>query len=375
MDGSTVALILQLQLEDVEAICNTHKGKGRGNEISDAELALRLYQRDLEQNATILSDKRIAESINDAAQLDDGLISASILQEQTAAQDRSIACQLSGDPDAIIAQPTVLTDDADERSLAIKGHALEGHGTEEAGEVLALEGHGTEESGEGLALGGHGSKDVGEGLVLEEGLRTEEGLAVETRPLSSVEGGEEQIAESSAWAMSRARTHTGGAHRCIVCQDSKGPKEVFQAHCEHEYCRDCLFNLFESSLTDVSLFPPRCCRQEMILESVEGFLGDNELVHLFKQRRIELGTADKTYCHSPTCSAFILPNNIYGDLATCEKCAFVTCAMCKLATHDGDCTADQGLQQILATAAEEGWQRCGKCKRVIELEYGCNHIT
>jgi IBR domain, a half RING-finger domain len=321
----TEALILRLQLEDIKAICDSHKRKGREGEISDIDLALQLYQQELEQNVTILADKRMATSIANAVRLDEGVISASILEEQVAARDRSMAGRLSGNPDIAVAQPTVLIDDADERRLT----------------MIRLE-------------------------------KAYEEPTVGTRPISSDSDGEEQIAESSAWAMSRA---TILDHLCIACRESRGSKEVFQAHCEHEYCRDCLSGLFKSSLTDVSLFPPRCCRQEMTLDSVKSFLEDTELMNLFERKRIELSTTDKTYCHSPTCSAFIFPERIQGDLAVCEECALVTCTMCKLASHDDDCPADQGLKQVLALTTEEGWQRCGKCKRVIELNFGCNHIT
>jgi hypothetical protein len=33
------------------------------------------------------------------------------------------------------------------------------------------------------------------------------------------------------------------------------------------------------------------------------------------------------------------------------------------------------LQQALDAAEEHGWQRCFNCRRLVELEIGCNHIT
>jgi hypothetical protein len=48
--------------------------------------------------------------------------------------------------------------------------------------------------------------------------------------------------------------------------------------------------------------------------------------------------------------------------------------VCK-ANHTGDCPEDVGLQQVLDAAQEYGWQRCYNCRRVVELDIGCNHIT
>ncbi|PVH71728.1 hypothetical protein DL98DRAFT_387736, partial [Cadophora sp. DSE1049] len=32
-------------------------------------------------------------------------------------------------------------------------------------------------------------------------------------------------------------------------------------------------------------------------------------------------------------------------------------------------------QQVLQAADENGWQRCYSCRRLVELDIGCNHIT
>ena len=75
------------------------------------------------------------------------------------------------------------------------------------------------------------------------------------------------------------------------------------------------------------------------------------------------------------CSAFIRVENIENERATCPVCAEVTCTMCKAEAHTGDCPADTALQLVLDTANENGWQRCYGCRRLVELDIGCNHIT
>jgi hypothetical protein len=69
-----------------------------------------------------------------------------------------------------------------------------------------------------------------------------------------------------------------------------------------------------------------------------------------------------------------------GRNASREKVAlyalFVTrdCTMCKGGEHLGDCPKDSAILEVLELAKKEGWKRCSKCNRVIELKHGCNHI-
>lgn len=162
--------------------------------------------------------------------------------------------------------------------------------------------------------------------------------------------------------------------RCTACQEFIDFSRVARAPCGHEYCEDCLRDLFKSSMTDESLFPPRCCSQSIPSVSVRIFL-TSEIVHQFGKKKIEFETKDRTYCSSPTCSAFLNAENIEAERGTCPDCGTITCTMCKATAHGGDCPADVNLQLVLATAAENSWQRCYSCRRLVELDTGCNHMT
>jgi hypothetical protein len=100
-----------------------------------------------------------------------------------------------------------------------------------------------------------------------------------------------------------------------------------------------------------------------------------DLVRAYEEKKVEFGTEDRVYCADPVCSAFIHVKGVGTEKATCMKCGKVTCVMCKAAAHVGDCPKDTAMQHLLATAKEEGWQRCRACRRVVELDTGCNHIT
>ncbi len=96
MDDHTAALIIKLQLEDAENIISSFKGKALEGELSDNELALQLYQEELECNAFIISDQWMTRSIGLDVQMDGNALAECISQEQNAVCDRDMACKLSG---------------------------------------------------------------------------------------------------------------------------------------------------------------------------------------------------------------------------------------------------------------------------------------
>lgn len=106
---------------------------------------------------------------------------------------------------------------------------------------------------------------------------------------------------------------------CVACSDSKPAAQTYLAPCEDTYCAACLIKLFENSVMDQSLFPPRCCYQDMVLSDIRVFLGP-ELGHRVELKMIEHNTVDKTYCSNRTCSTFILPTSITKNYGKCAIC-------------------------------------------------------
>lgn len=161
--------------------------------------------------------------------------------------------------------------------------------------------------------------------------------------------------------------------KCTACQEEHRVCFTAKAPCYHTYCRGCLENLFKQSMKDESLYPPRCCKNPIPVESIRGLL-TKELTADFINREEEIETKDRTYCHVATCSTLIRPYTINGDLAHCPRCRATSCTECKAKFHDGACPRDDGLDLLLETAKVQKWQRCSECKRMVELKQGCNHI-
>lgn len=150
---------------------------------------------------------------------------------------------------------------------------------------------------------------------------------------------------------------------------------VVYAPCGHDYCKDCIIRLFSLATREESLFPPRCCKQSIPLAAADVFFSSN-FIKNFEEKSVEFSTVNRVYCAWPTCSVFIPPSHINGDTAVCPTCGFWVCTICKGPPHHGrDCPEDTALSSLIQTARQAGWQRCYRCRRVVELAHGCNHMT
>ncbi|RMZ08185.1 hypothetical protein D0860_04766 [Hortaea werneckii] len=301
------------------------KGKQREGTFTDAEYALRLYIDDLETTSTALKDRKMAQSFAKSVMEDAELIEQVLKDEQQAAIDREFATSIdnqngdtaSGSRSNLPA--TAIKDPWQDSEILEKAAAIYMHTAEMSCNTTP-------------ALTADDESDV------------------------------ETIAESSAWAASRPRDTKPKTGHCIACGDDKDFFDVARVPCKnkHEYCRECVAELFRLSLTDESLFPPRCDGAEIPLDYYP-----------------ELSTANRVYCHDPSCAIWIPKSLINEDtnISTCPTCDKTTCAMCKAPSHSGDCPEDEALQQLINIAHAEEWQRCSECKRFVELDTRCNHIS
>jgi hypothetical protein len=90
----------------------------------------------------------------------------------------------------------------------------------------------------------------------------------------------------------------------------------------------------------------------------------------------ELATPNPTYCSARPCAAFIPPRQYQGDIAVCERCAGVTCRLCKAGVHPGVvCEQDAAGLALLRLAGRKKWTQCPHCRNLVERESGCLHMS
>lgn len=286
-------------------------------EQSDAELAMQLHYSELESLAMTSSDQAIARSMAHAALNDGDFIRNHLEEEQQAVRDREYA--MNGHPSAVvpnIATPNTVIEDGIIKKLA----------------------------------------------ALYNGVVND--------PYPTV--GEPSSRQTTRAGNSSSATMKG---RCLACMEDVPFSETVQCPCSHEYCRACIAKLFKAAMSDESLFPPRCCGQSIPLAMNQIFL-PAELVREYREKELEYSTPNRTYCHRPSCSAFIPQQSIQGDIAVCTKCRKKTCTHCKGKSHKKDhCPEDAATLDLLRIASENGWQRCYSCRTLVDLSTGCNHIS
>ncbi|KAF4957115.1 hypothetical protein FGADI_3334 [Fusarium gaditjirri] len=317
MDASSLMLAVQLQQQDLNLWEQSRKGKQREGEVTDSDLALEACRHELELMTAQVTDQVMALSIARAVESDGHVIREAQLAEEQARKDREYAIRLSKGPG------TEAKSDAENVKKVPR--------MDEEGDDLI-------DMLRPMNLGGFDSSMPGQ-------------------------------SESSSWASSRKPPQT---RECIACNDRFPPLALSQSPCSHDYCRECLVSLVRSSLQDETLFPPRCCGQNIPIK--QGRWLSAELVGQFRAKKLELETPNRTYCSEPSCSIFVPPAFISGDRATCPKCNRRTCVHCKGPDHIGVCPSDTASQQVLQLAAQNGWQQCFKCRRLVELNFGCYHI-
>lgn len=211
----------------------------------------------------------------------------------------------------------------------------------------------------------------------KDGVLVETGRTPHSTPHVSLngvsKGNTTQLKDSTA---AKSTTLTFGQLSCVSCGGIFYAYNAARMSCQHVYCRDCVNTVVKTALIDEAMFPPRCCKQLFPINDMQRLLTP-ELNSQYGEKKIEFETSDRTYCSNPNCSTFLYPVNIVEKekIGICPVCFIVTCTMCKGGEHIGDCPEDSGILQVLDLAKKEGWKRCSKCNRVIELKYGCNHIT
>ncbi|KAF1813065.1 hypothetical protein P152DRAFT_374696, partial [Eremomyces bilateralis CBS 781.70] len=169
---------------------------------------------------------------------------------------------------------------------------------------------------------------------------------------------------------------------CISCLDDVLPRKAAKLDCSHHMCNSCLKRVFNLSITDPSLMPPKCCTDRLIPLRHVAPLFDDPFKRKWNRKYQEYTTKNRMYCPKKGCGEWIKPNHIKSDGATgrqygtCKRCGMKVCRICNQKWHGRkDCPNDEETKRVVDLAKEEGWQRCYNCKTMVELREGCNHMT
>ncbi|KAJ7637178.1 hypothetical protein FB45DRAFT_789450 [Roridomyces roridus] len=169
---------------------------------------------------------------------------------------------------------------------------------------------------------------------------------------------------------------------------------------QHGYCVGCLTSYIESKLdpdgkgsgnSGIIVFPIRCpeCPMTEFMDGIsdevaERVLGPEKMV-LWDHQKL-LNSIPHLYCPNPKCSAVVqTPEDSEDPQAVCPSCQLLMCVPCRVAWHNGiSCEQYQALppderspedRLLHELAKAKNWRRCPSCSFLVELVYGCNHMT
>ena len=335
---ATARLAVELQLADVKAIMH---GLGAGDEYTAFE-AMRIGFQDI---LLFLEDRLIAMDIL-RADHDNRLIYESLVQEERRAeQDHNFACELDGTTPNRTGCSTPTPRESPEDQELWRSNDYQS-------------------SYVALASAITGDQNI---TTLDKAFPT---FSTSSHEQFYEIAGDEiaNSAESSTRQLSKGKrrreeTAHGNDHVthpfCSACMEQCARFDVLELGCKrqddatsHAYCRSCLIDLFRTSLTDTTLFPPRCCGKSIPISACL-HLCPPELVSQYRDKQIELAMPNPVYCSNRYCAKFIKPESVTADVALCPSCGEETCTVCKNPRHKGLCPEDPTVQMLMDVAGEK----------------------
>lgn len=168
---------------------------------------------------------------------------------------------------------------------------------------------------------------------------------------------------------------------CLTCgSDDVLISRSAKLACSHRMCHDCLRRIFNMSVSDPAHMPPRCCTSEHIPLKHVDKLFDQNFKKNWNRKFQEYNTRNRIYCPARGCGEWIKPNHITVErgrkIGKCKRCNTRVCCTCNSKMHTSrECPKDPATIQFVEVAKQKGWQRCYRCKAMVELKEGCNHMT
>ncbi|KAF2187119.1 hypothetical protein K469DRAFT_124223 [Zopfia rhizophila CBS 207.26] len=366
MDPATAKLAIELQLTDInEILAGLHPGPVQDDTIAAFEEMKANYQEILQ----VLEGQVLALNILKTEQQNRVQFNKLMEEEAQAVRDHEFACQLAGiacsTPRSSATRPTFGCSPVDTPQPAARP-------TFTCPPLDDFSDH------EDPTMSSIFSSDPAEStrtVDFEPGARTQLNTVMRPKVTPSSSAPSKPVKDKA-----KEKAVEAPPRMCSACMEQYPRAEILELTCKredefftHAYCHTCLIDLFESSMTDTTLFPPRCCGRKIPVYAGAHFF-EPELITRYEEKEEELGVENPTYCSNRSCAVFIRPANIKADIATCKTCESKTCSICKNPLHLGLCPEDPGTKMLMDVAEERKWQRCYKCRTMVELLVGCYHM-
>ncbi|XP_010514883.1 PREDICTED: E3 ubiquitin-protein ligase arih1-like [Camelina sativa] len=208
------------------------------------------------------------------------------------------------------------------------------------------------------------------------------------------------IVSQIKWPEEASTGKTFFKETCVICYEGITVDKMFSVDgCFHRFCFSCMKQHVEVKLLggQTASCPSEGCKSEVKIECCANFL-DPKLVDVMIQRKKEgsISVTDKVYCPYPKCSELMVKSELLeytkqyfvgaenSKARKCMKCLKFFCTQCKVPWHyDLSCSEfgktkgyqNAGDGMLKSLAQSKRWRQCIKCNNMVELAWGCYHIT
>ncbi|ESZ90032.1 hypothetical protein SBOR_9588 [Sclerotinia borealis F-4128] len=163
----------------------------------------------------------------------------------------------------------------------------------------------------------------------------------------------------------------------VSCRDDFQEHKMVNLRC-HKYCKECFERRVTVALKTEAMWPFMCCSEIPYKDIVRSVNADLARKFQLKASEMKVPPGDRIYCIKPNCETWIPTNciNQRRKRASCSSCQTRVCTICRGAWHATiKCPQDKSLQATVNLAEKQGWKKCYDCNALVELTWGCSHMT
>ena len=174
---------------------------------------------------------------------------------------------------------------------------------------------------------------------------------------------------------------------CPICTDEISHAE--QLGCGHSYCSGCLQHFLESA-PHTKTFPLVCigdegaCKVPVSIPEIRRFLQPQvfqALIEVAFRSYLDQHAQELKFCTTPDCQQ-VYRHSPNIRILQCPSCFSTICSACDEEAHEGMTCQERRLHKdpaeqdrLFNVWANEHGKQCPECRRVIEKNEGCNHMT
>lgn len=294
MDLQTARIAIQLQLDDIADLLDSLYGDGEPSQ-GDERASLQTIQCDLQQQLTLLEGQVLVINIF-RDEYNERVVFKNLLDDdKQAVSDHHLAMRLAG-----------MSIGAADAAFSADYEARLDQADDEDGDM---------------------QWEMAKGLYASAFDADEVRPALEGGPVQPIAADREPLHGIRIVTQEQKKQEVLGPKdviKCNACMEIVPTKTTPLLQCDHTYCRTCLLGLFTSSIANPTLFPPRCFRLPIPLDTCRVML-PKELIKDFDLKVEELATPNPTHCANADYSKFIRSKDIKNAVGHCVFCKSTTC--------------------------------------------------